>query len=61
MKVFALIRDYGYEGHCPPEGIYDSRIRAEEALKRLDEHTIAQLEIHEYEINVENEYLKSIF
>lgn len=60
MKVYALIRDYGYEGHCPPEGIYDSRELAEKELKRLDEFTIAQLEIHEYELNQLLEYHKNL-
>jgi hypothetical protein len=55
MKLYAVIRDYGYEGMRPPRLITDDLESAKKALVLLDQTHC----IFEYELNVPSEEFKS--
>jgi hypothetical protein len=47
MKVFVVVRDYGYDSYCEPIGVFSTRERAEEyAALRLGH--LGGREIYEY-------------
>jgi len=50
MKVYAVIRDDGYDGHSPPLGIYSS-----EKLARIAVAGALSMLVHQYELDVPSE------